>query len=341
MIFLCVFANLLQLRGFKKFILSCFRLYLMKYTMLVVLGPTASGKTTFAANIGYRYNGEVISADSRQVYKHMSIGTGKDYGDYTVNGHAIPCHLIDIATPGYHYNVYEYQKDFLQIYEHLQRKNKLPVLCGGSGLYLEAVLKGYKLIHVPPDYTLRASLNEFSLEALKDLLLSYKQHLHNTTDLTSRKRAIRAIEIAKYYSDHPEIDLKYPDIFPLVLGIIFDRATQRQLITRRLENRLQNGLIDEVKALMRKYELSAKDLEYYGLEYKYVVRYIQGKCTYGEMFKTLNTAIHQFAKRQMTWFRRMERNGMKIHWIDGNLAMEDKLQMAGELIEGAQHHSSG
>ena len=300
--------------------------------ILVVLGPTASGKTAFAAHLADEFNGEVISADSRQVYKKMDIGTGKDYGDYQVGDHHIPCHLIDIVDPGNKYNVYEYQKDFLEVYQALRRKGKLPVLCGGSGLYIEAVLKAYKLIHVPPDDELRKSLYGKTLSELRNILLSYKQNLHNTTDLTSVKRAVRAIEIAKYYSEHPEINLEYPDIKPFIFGVAFDRPTQRLRITKRLKERLEGGMIEEVEHLMKS-GLSSSDLEYYGLEYKYVVKYLIGGLSYQQMFEQLNTAIHQFAKRQMTWFRRMERNGMKIHWINADQPLEDELKQAKALLE--------
>ncbi len=304
----------------------------MNSDILVVLGPTASGKTAFAARLAYEFGAEVISADSRQVYREMNIGTGKDYGDYKVGDRYIPYHLVDIAEPGTRYNVYEYQKDFLKVYEDLKSRDILPVLCGGSGLYIEAVLKGYKLIHVPPDPELRKSLYEKPLTELKDILLSYRQNLHNTSDLTSVKRAVRAIEIAKYYSEHPEIDFDYPEIKPFIFGIAFDRPVQRQRITERLRERLEEGMIEEVEHLMKN-GLSGSDLEYYGLEYKYVVKYLTGELSYPQMFEQLNTAIHQFAKRQMTWFRRMERNGMKIHWIDGNLPLEEKMKQAKELLD--------
>lgn len=298
--------------------------------ILVVLGPTASGKTSFAAHLADEFDGEVISADSRQVYKEMNLGTGKDYKDYHVGAHQIPYHLIDIAEPGTRYNVYEFQKDFLEVYQSLKSKGKLPVLCGGSGLYIEAVLKGYKLIHVPIDPELRQSLYGKPLSELREILLSYKQNLHNTTDLTSVKRAIRAIEIARYYSEHSEIDLEYPGIQSFILGIAFDRPTQRRRITERLKQRLKSGMIEEVEHLMKS-GLSTDDLEYYGLEYKYIVRYLVGEIPYETMFEQLNIAIHQFAKRQMTWFRKMERNGMKIHWIDGHLPLYEKLEKAKAL----------
>jgi len=298
--------------------------------ILVVLGPTASGKTSFAAHLANEFDGEVISADSRQVYKEMNLGTGKDYKDYQVGAHQIPYHLIDIAEPGTRYNVYEFQKDFLEVYQSLKSRGKLPVLCGGSGLYIEAVLKGYKLIHVPIDPELRQSLYGKPLSELREILLSYKQNLHNTTDLTSVKRAIRAIEIARYYSEHSEIDFEYPNIQPFIFGIAFDRPTQRRRITERLKQRLESGMIEEVEHLMKS-GLSTDDLEYYGLEYKYIVRYLVGEISYETMFEQLNIAIHQFAKRQMTWFRKMERNGMKIHWIDGHLPLYEKLEKAKAL----------
>ncbi|MGM0496474.1 MAG: tRNA (adenosine(37)-N6)-dimethylallyltransferase MiaA [Bacteroidota bacterium] len=299
--------------------------------IIVVLGPTASSKTAFAAKLAREMNGEVISADSRQVYRKMDIGTGKDYDDYVVDGVSVPYHLIDIYPPGYKYNVYEYQKDFLEAYEDIKSRKKMPVLCGGTGMYIEAVLKGYKLIHVPPDEELRTRLKSKTLEELKEILLSYTDQLHNTTDLTSKKRAIRAVEIAKYYADHPEQDLSYPTIRPLILGIKFDRPTQRKRITRRLESRLENGMIEEVENLMKS-GLSKDDLMYYGLEYKYLALYLTGELTYNQMFEKLNTAIHQFAKRQITYFRRMQKNGLDIHWLDGHMSMEEKLRRTDEII---------
>ncbi len=299
--------------------------------IIVILGPTASSKTAFAARLAKEMNGEVISADSRQVYRKMDIGTGKDYKDYIVDGVAVPYHLIDIHEPGYKYNVYEFQKDFLKVYQDIKARNKLPVLCGGTGMYIEAVLKGYKLVHVPPDETLRAALESRTLEELKEMLYSYANQLHNTTDLTSKKRAIRAIEIAKYYAEHPQEDLSYPTINPLILGIKFDRPAQRRRITQRLKSRLENGMIEEVKILMKS-GLSKEDLMYYGLEYKYLALYLTGEITYDQMFEKLNTAIHQFAKRQMTYFRRMQKNGLEIHWLDGHMSLEEKLRRTDEII---------
>jgi len=301
------------------------------FDIIVVLGPTAGGKTSFAARLAYELDGEVISADSRQVYRKMDLGTGKDYQDYIVNGKEIPFHLIDIVDSGYKYNVYEYQNDFIKAYSSIRARNRIPVLCGGTGMYIEAVLKGYKLIHVPPDHALREELNKRSLEELTNMLLDYKKNLQNTTDLVSKKRVIRAIEIAKYYSENSGVDFSYPQIKPLIFGIKFDRPTQRKRITTRLKERLEEGMIEEVIKLMNK-GVSAEDLIYYGLEYKYITKYLTGELSYDEMFTQLNTSIHQFAKRQMTWFRRMERKGFNIHWIDGHLPLQDKLIKARKII---------
>jgi tRNA dimethylallyltransferase len=303
-----------------------------KYDLIVVLGPTAGGKTSLAARLADRLDGEIISADSRQVYRGMDIGTGKDYEDYIVNGRQIPFHLIDILEPGEKYNVYEFQKDFLEAFHNIYQRGKWPVLCGGTGLYIESVLKGYRLIPVPPDPELREALNQRSLDELVEMLKSESRHLHNTTDLTSKKRAIRAIEIARYYGAHPEADSQFPQIRPFILGVKYDRPVQRQRITERLKQRLEGGMIDEVRRL-RERQLTREDLEYYGLEYRYVARYLDGELDYQEMFQQLNTAIHQFAKRQMTWFRRMERNGFVIHWLDGYMPPEEKLNRTWELLK--------
>ena len=306
-----------------------------KYDLIVVLGPTASGKTSLAAHLAERLNGEIISADSRQVYRGMDIGTGKDYDDYIVNGRQIPFHLIDILEPGSKYNVYEFQKDFLQAYHDIHQSGKSPLLCGGTGLYIEAVLKGYRLIPVPPDPELRETMTQRTLDELVEILKSESRHLHNTTDLTSKKRAIRAIEIARYYQAHPEADIEFPKIRPFILGVQYDRPAQRRRITERLKQRLEEGMIDEVRHLQVK-GLNRDDLEYYGLEYRYVSRYLDGELDYQEMFQQLNTAIHQFAKRQMTWFRRMERNGFAIHWLDGHMPQEEKLNRTWKLLKQDQ-----
>lgn len=296
-----------------------------KYNLITILGPTASGKTAVAAKIASVLNGEVISADSRQVYRGMDLGTGKDYADYVVDGQNIPYHLIDIVDAGYEYNVYEYQKDFLRVFAEISGREKLPVMCGGSGLYLEAILKNYKLIQVPVNELLREQLAEKSLEELTAILRTYKNYLHNQTDTENSKRAIRAIEIEEYYLTHPEIDTGMPDIRSLVVGVKFDRLSRRKRITSRLKQRLKEGMLDEVQRLLDS-GLTPEQLTYYGLEYKYMTLHLTGQLTYQEMFEGLNVAIHQFAKRQMTWFRRMEKQGIGIHWLDGYMPLDEKIE---------------
>jgi tRNA dimethylallyltransferase len=300
------------------------------YNLVTVLGHTAGGKTRFAACLAHRTGGEIISADSRQVYRRMDLGTGKDYGDYLVQGHRVPVHLLDTLEPGYEYNVYEYQKDFLEAYSRIRDRGLLPVLCGGSGLYLEAVLRGYRLIRVPVNRPFRKDLEGKSMEELTALLSSFRQ-LHNITDTVNRKRLVRALEIEAYYRDHPELDEDYPELEPLILGICFDRETRRERITRRLHERLGEGMVEEVQALIGE-GLPAEKLIYYGLEYKYITEYLQGKYSLEEMTARLETAIHRFAKRQMTWFRGMERRGIHIHWLEGSLPLEDKLEKAVSLL---------
>jgi len=295
-----------------------------KYNLITVLGPTASGKTSVAAKVASVLNGEVISADSRQVYRGMDLGTGKDYVDYVVDGTAVPFHLIDIVDAGYEYNVFEYQKDFLRVFAEITGRGKLPVMCGGSGLYLEAILKNYKLIQVPVNENLRKELDDKLLWELEVILKGYKNYLHNQTDTESSKRAIRAIEIEEYYLSHPEINTGMPDIQSLVVGVKFDRMSRRKRITSRLKDRLKCGMLDEVQRLLDS-GLTPEQLTYYGLEYKYMTLYLTGKITYLEMFDGLNTAIHQFAKRQMTWFRRMENQGTEIHWLDGYMPLDEKI----------------
>jgi tRNA dimethylallyltransferase len=301
------------------------------YNLIVVLGPTASSKTSLAVYLASHINGEVISADSRQVYRGLDLGTGKDLEAYIVDGKSISFHLIDIVEPGTHYNVYEFQKDFVKIFEHLNQKCTFPILCGGSGLYIEAVIQGYKLIHVPVNQELRDALDLKTLPELTQILAQFK-NMHNNSDIENKKRAIRAIEIENYYASHPEIDFNYPEIKPLLIGVKFDRESERRRITERLKQRLKNGMIEEVENLLKK-GLTPGQLIYYGLEYKYLTQFIIGELSYEEMFKGLNTAIHQFAKRQMTWFRRMENRGMKIWWLDGYLPMEAKLQRILSLLE--------
>ena len=293
------------------------------YDLLAILGPAASGKTPFAAALADVLDTEIISPDSRQIYRGMDLGTGKDLVDYTVNGKQIPYHLIDIADPGYKYNVFEYQRDFLTAYESIEQKGKLPVLCGGTGMYLEAVLKGYKLLPVPENPELRTQLADKSLEELTEMLKQYKS-LHNTTDVDTTKRAIRAIEIEEYYAHTPVDERAFPKLNSLIIGVNIDRELRREKISRRLRQRLDEGMVDEVRRLIDS-GIQPDDLIYYGLEYKYLTLYAIGKLTYEEMYKELETAIHQFAKRQMTWFRGMERRGFTIHWVDAGLPMEEKI----------------
>lgn len=306
-----------------------------KPDLVCVIGHTAGGKTAFAAALAEKKGGEIISADSRQVYRQMNIGTGKDLEDYKVKGKKIPYHLIDVVEPGYEYNVYEYQKDFLKVYTDIKKRGNLPLMCGGTGMYIEAILKAYKLINVPPDPELRKSLEKLSQEQLIEKLASYK-NLHNTTDITSRKRLFRAIEIEEYYKKQKHSDDLFPELKYILLGIKFDRESRRKRITERLKERLSSGMIEETEALLKS-GINSEKLIYYGLEYKYLTLYIQGKFSYEDMFERLNTAIHQFAKRQMTWFRKMEREGFKIHWIDGCEPMERKLERSLKLIDNFKY----
>ncbi|WP_019538500.1 tRNA (adenosine(37)-N6)-dimethylallyltransferase MiaA [Proteiniphilum acetatigenes] len=300
-----------------------------KKTLITVLGPTASGKTAFAAQLAYTLDGEIVSADSRQIYRRMDIGTGKDLSEYTVKGSSIPYHLIDIREPGEKYTLFDYQHDFHKIYCDILSRNKTPILCGGTGLYIESVLKGYNLPDVPANPRLRSALEQKSLEELTDILQSYRP-LHNTTDTDSKKRAIRAIEIEEYKSKQESSATTLPAVNSILLGLDIDRELRRKKITARLHARLQEGMIEEVRSILDS-GVSPEDLIYYGLEYKFVTLHVTGKLSYGEMFRQLEIAIHQFAKRQMTWFRGMERRGFFIHWIDATLPMEQKLQLAGKL----------
>ncbi|MBN2173863.1 MAG: tRNA (adenosine(37)-N6)-dimethylallyltransferase MiaA [Bacteroidales bacterium] len=301
------------------------------FNFIVVTGPTATGKTQFAAHLAARIKGEIISADSRQVYRGMDLATGKDFNDYIVGDITIPYHLVDIVDPGYEYSVYEFQKDFLRVYDEIQMKGKIPVLCGGTGMYIESVLKGYNMVKVPANEALRNEIESKTDQELIDLLNTYKIP-HNITDTTDRKRLVRALEIAGYYQSHPEIKIPFPEINPIIFGVYFERRTIRERITERLRKRLEGGMISEVEELLKK-GLSPEQLKFYGLEYKYLTQYVTGELSYDEMFHLLNTAIHQFAKRQMTWFRKMEREGRKIHWIDGHLPAQEKVKLALELIK--------
>lgn len=300
--------------------------------MITILGPTASGKTSLAAALACKIGGEIISADSRQVYRRMDIGTGKDLEDY---GH-IPYHLIDICEPGTKYNLFQYQQDFYDAYQDITSRGVQPILCGGTGLYIEAVLKGYQLSPVPQNPELRARLEGKSLEELTKMLLDLKaqngSNMHNKTDVDSCQRAIRAIEIEEYNLHTPTPKRELPPIDSLIIGVDIDREERRKKITKRLKQRLEEGMIDEVKGLLDE-GIPAEDLIYYGLEYKFVTEYLIGKTTYDEMFTRLEIAIHQFAKRQMTWFRGMERRGFTIHWIDALQPMEEKVKQILEKLD--------
>jgi len=298
--------------------------------MITILGPTASGKTALAARLAFELDGEVISADSRQVYREMDIGTGKDLSEYVVKGKRIPVHLIDIADPGYEYNVFEYQQDFKKVFSGISGRGKMPILCGGSGMYLEAILKGYNLKRIDNDSTLSEALEKKTDQELKEILLALRTS-HNTSDLTDRRRTIKAIEIATVSDRKEQNQSEFPDLCTTLYGIRFEREILRNRITERLNNRLQNGMIEEVKALLDK-GLTASQLKFYGLEYRYITQFLEKELDYQTMFRLLNTAIHQFAKRQMTWFRRMERHGFNIHWIDGTLNEEEKTKLVKSLL---------
>ncbi len=302
-----------------------------KYDLITVLGPTACGKTRLAVALADRVGGEILSADSRQVYRGMDIGTGKDLADYEIDGHSIPYHLIDIAEPGSKYNVYEFQGDFLKAYRGVVERGAVPIMCGGTGLYLESVLRGYRLIPVPENPALRKSLEGKTLSELTEILKGYKT-LHNTTDVDTTKRAIRAIEIEECYRNTPVEAGAFPGLKSLNIGIDISRDMRRELISSRLEKRLQEGMIDEIKGLLDK-GISAEDLIYYGLEYKYVTLYVTGQLEYKYLLQELEVAIHQFAKRQMTWFRGMERRGIHIEWIPFEWSMDDKVNRIVELME--------
>ena len=301
---------------------------MQNHKMITILGPTASGKTSVAAALALRTGGEIISADSRQVYRRMDIGTGKDLADYTIGDVKIPYHLIDIAEPGTKYNLFQYQQDFHEAYDEIRSRGKLPILCGGTGLYIEAVLGGYSLSPVPQNQALRDSLEGKSLEELTRMLVELKRqngsNMHNRTDVDTAQRAIRAIEIETYNLEHPTPERQMPPVESLIIGINIDRELRREKITRRLKARLDEGMCDEIQGLIDG-GVNPEDLIYYGLEYKFITEYVIGRTSYEEMFRQLEIAIHQFAKRQMTWFRGMERRGFTIHWIDAAQSMEDKV----------------
>ena len=301
--------------------------------MITIIGPTASGKTPFAVELAHNIDGEIISGDSRQVYRHMDIGTGKDLNEYIVGDKKINYHLIDIREPGDKYTLYNFQEDFHAAYNDIMCRSKTPILCGGTGLYIESVLKGYHLMDVPKNEKLRESLANKSLSELSAILSNFKT-LHNITDVDTRQRAIRAIEIAYSQQNQKEkatFDTTYNPINATIIGLSIDREYRRNKISSRLKTRIDEGMIDEVKELLAS-GISADDLIYYGLEYKFVTLHAIGKLTYEEMFNQLEIAIHQFAKRQMTWFRGMERRGLKINWIDALLPMKDKVEITMRLL---------
>lgn len=317
----------------REHISSLFHIFAVmnNYDSITIIGPTASGKTTFACQLAHNLDAEIISGDSRQVYRSMDIGTGKDLDDYIVDGKAIPYHLIDICDAGEKYNIYEYQHDFHKVYTNIKNRNKLSILCGGSGLYIESVLKGYSLANVPENKELRKKYEGKSLPELEEILSTYKS-LHNKTDVDTAQRAIRAIEIEEYKKDHPLEQNEFPPLNSLIIGVDIDRELRRQKISRRLKDRLEEGMIDEVKAILAK-GIVPEDLIYYGLEYKYVTLYILKQLSYQEMFSQLEIAIHQFAKRQMTWFRGMEKRGLHIHWMNAELPIEERIKMVMALMK--------
>ncbi len=309
------------------------------YDLLIITGPTASGKTSLAVAVANEIEGEIISADSRQVYRGMDIGTGKDYEDYFIEGKRVPCHLIDIVDPGYKYNVFEYQSDFVRTYTELMERGVFPVVCGGSGMYTDSIISGYKMVEVPPDSGLRSNLEKKTMEELIGILSTYK-NLHNTTDIDTKKRVIRAIEIEHYNQNKDRSVSKFPRIRSLVVGILPDREERRTNISNRLRQRLDEGMLDEVRGLLER-GVKSEVLIYYGLEYKFITLYLTGRMSYEKMVTDLEIAIHQFAKRQMTWFRGMEKKGISINWLNGSMPLKEKVKRVMTLLGSDSNNSPG
>lgn len=304
------------------------------YELLTILGPTACGKTKLAVAVADRLDGEILSGDSRQVYRGMDLGTGKDLADYTLNGRTIPAHLIDICEAGEKYNVYRFQQDFLTAFEEVRQRHRLPILCGGTGLYVESIVGGYRLSPVPQNPELRAKLEGHTLAELTEMLAGYKT-LHNHTDVDTAQRAIRAIEIEEHYRQNPIDPRPFPELRSLIVGVDIARDLRREKITTRLRQRLDEGMVEEVRGLLAK-GIVPDDLIYYGLEYKFVTLYAIGQLTFEEMFRQLEIAIHQFAKRQMTWFRGMERRGHRIHWLNAENGIDHNATAIAQLWEKGQ-----
>jgi len=302
----------------------------MKYDLITLLGPTASGKTAIATNLAHLLGAEIISADSRQVFRGMDLGTGKDLQEYVIDNSAVPFHLIDILEPGMEYNVHHFQEDFFNVFSQIKSKGKPTVMCGGTGLYIESVLSGYQLITVPDEQVFRNNCSGKSMEELAEMLLKYKIP-HATSDLTKRDRLIRAIEIEKFKAENPHLLKIFPKFSSIVFGVKYERSVEKQRITQRLISRINDGMIDEVEKLINN-GVSTEILKSYGLEYKFVTRFLLGEIPKNQMFEELNIAIHQFAKRQMTWFRRMEKNGITINWVDGDKSLDDKINTIKKII---------
>ena len=292
--------------------------------LITILGPTATGKTKLAAALAYEIGAEIISADSRQVYRGMDLGTGKDIEDFIVNSNSIPYHLIDIADPGDEYNLYSFQRDFINAYDDIRGRSKKAILCGGTGMYLESVILAYDMKEAPINEGLRVELEQLSLEDLRERLSSLID-VHNITDTEDRARLIRSIEIAESRYQSSDIRSRLEGIDHHVFGISLGREEIRRRITARLKDRLNGGMLEEIRRLLDS-GVKPEQLEFYGLEYKYLTQHVVGEITYNDMFQRLNSAIHQFAKRQMTWYRRMEKKGVRVVWIDGNMPMVEKIE---------------